>query len=225
MFLVFLIFYILPFLLLIGLLPSSQSLSVTESSIVLNSVVSSVLFVGASIIWLYFVNNLRLKDIISYLKLTAKDLDTAFLWGFAVFMVILSIQIAIAMVLFILDVHIENPVAEEIAGTLSITSMVFVSIVQSTSEEIFFRGFLLEKIGEYSGYGVAIGATAFLFGLAHMGYGQVYPILMPIVMGILLGYVVVKTKNLFSSITAHVTFNLVTFVVYIISQSLQSSTL
>lgn len=225
MFLVFLIFYILPFLLLIGLLPSSQSLSVTESSIVLNSVVSSVLFVGASIIWLYFVNNLRLKDIMSYLKLTAKDLDTAFLWGFAVFMVILSIQIAIAMVLFILDVHIENPVAEEIAGTLSITSMVFVSIVQSTSEEIFFRGFLLEKIGEYSGYGVAIGATAFLFGLAHMGYGQVYPILMPIVMGILLGYVVVKTKNLFSSITAHVTFNLVTFVVYIISQSLQSSTL
>ena len=159
------------------------------------------------------------------LKLTAKDLDTAFLWGFAVFMVILSIQIAIAMVLFILDVHIENPIAEEIAGTLSMTSMVFVSIVQSTSEEIFFRGFLLEKIGEYSGYGVAIGATAFLFGLAHMGYGQVYPILMPIVMGILLGYVVVKTKNLFSSITAHVTFNLVTFVVYIISQSLQSSTL
>ena len=220
---VFAVFYILPFFILTGLIPSSEAQQrVTETYIVLNSAVTSTLLVGASIVWLTFVDNMRLKEILSYLKLTGRNIDSAFIWGSAVFITIFFAQIVIALFLSLLGVHLENPVANEIAGALSIGSMVFIAVVQSTSEEIFFRGFLLEKIGGYSGYTLAIFATAFLFGLAHMGYGRIYPIIMPLIMGLLLGYVVVRTKNLFSSITAHITFNLVSFALYVISQSIQS---
>lgn len=219
---VFIVFYIIPLLILTGLLPMTQTQQVTETYVVLNSAVTSILLLGASIVWLTFVDNKSLKETLSYLKLTGRNIDSAFIWGAAVFITIFFAQIIIALFLSLLGVHLENPVANEIAAALSIGSMVFIAVVQSTSEEIFFRGFLLEKIGEYSGYTTAVFATAFLFGLAHMGYGRIYPILMPLIMGLLLGYVVVKTKNLFSSITAHITFNLVSFALYVISQSIQS---
>lgn len=40
-----------------------------------------------------------------------------------------------------------------------------------------------------------------------MSYGKIFPVLMPILMGVILGYIVYKTKNLYSSITAHIVFN------------------
>ena len=65
----------------------------------------------------------------------------------------------------------------------------------------------VEKIEKHSGSVPAVFFTAFLFGIAHMSYGKIFPVLMPMVMGVILGFIILKTKNLYSSIIAHVAFN------------------
>jgi membrane protease YdiL (CAAX protease family) len=97
--------------------------------------------------------------------------------------------------------------------------MIFVIIFQSIGEEIFFRGFLLEKIESKAGINMAILITAVFFGLAHMSYGKIYPTIMPIIMGIILGVIVSKTKNLTAAIVCHMLFNFISFVMYLFVQS------
>jgi len=72
---------------------------------------------------------------------------------------------------------------------------------------LIFRGFLFKKIESYGGGFLAIISTAFLFGIAHMSYGKAAPVILVMIMGLVLGYVVYKTKNLYSAIIAHVAFN------------------
>jgi membrane protease YdiL (CAAX protease family) len=96
----------------------------------------------------------------------------------------------------------------------------FLVTIQPIGEEIFFRGFLFEKIEHFGGGIVAIFITAFLFGLAHMSYGKIFPVLMPMVMGIVLGYIIFKTKNLYSSIIAHIIFNVTSLSLAYVGQHL-----
>ncbi|RLF37076.1 MAG: CPBP family intramembrane metalloprotease [Thermoplasmata archaeon] len=91
--------------------------------------------------------------------------------------------------------------------------MIFISVIQSTGEEVFFRGFLLRKIQEKLSGLAAILITAILFGLAHLSYGTWYQVLMPTFIGLVFGYIVIKTNNLYSSITSHITLNLVMFLI------------
>ncbi len=93
--------------------------------------------------------------------------------------------------------------------------------VQPIAEEIFFRGFLLDKIEYYAGQNVAIFSTAILFGLAHMSYGKIYPVLFPMIMGVILAYIVIKTRNIYASIFAHITFNITSFIIYFAFKSFQ----
>ena len=79
----------------------------------------------------------------------------------------------------------------------------------------------MEKIGSVAGEIMAIFVTAILFGLAHMGYGGYYPVVLPMLMGLVLGAVVIKTKNLYSSIIAHILFNFTVFMLAIFSTSLK----
>jgi len=122
----------------------------------------------------------------------------------------------------IVDENTDISNVEDLAGGLSIFSMFFIIIFQSIGEEVFFRGFLLEKIDSFAGKNIAIIVTAILFGLAHMSYGKLYPVIMPMIMGIVLGYIVLKTKNLYSSIVAHMLFNFASFVLYLFAKNLSA---
>ena len=115
---------------------------------------------------------------------------------------------------------------DDIAAIFSPISMLIILAFQPIGEEIFFRGFLLNKTAAIirektrlkentaAVNSIAILITAIIFGIAHLSYGKLYPVAMTIVLGLILGFVVVKTKNLFSSILAHVLFNLTSFIIY-----------
>ena len=105
---------------------------------------------------------------------------------------------------------------EDLAGVLSIPSMLFVILIQSVSEEVFFRGFLMGKIDKFTGMYPAILIVAIIFGLAHISYGKYYPVIASIMIGIVLGFIKYKTKNLFSSIVAHLTFNFTAYMLYLL---------
>ena len=100
----------------------------------------------------------------------------------------------------------------------SIPSIFILATIQPIGEEIFFRGFLLDKISILSDEKTAIIITSVLFGIAHLTYAKVYPAVLTAIVGVLFAFIVVKTKNLFSSIVAHITFNVASITFYILGQ-------
>jgi len=218
---VFFILYVMPALSLLNLLPSTEGMELTEPVVLLSSIITVLIFIGTPLLWYLFVNKFSIKEMLHHLKLRAERIDAAFLWGMVVAAVMIAIMIVLGALLYGAGVNQEDlSNIEDIAGNIPIVSMLLIIIFQSIAEEIFFRGFLFEKIESIAGGIMAIFITAILFGLAHMSYGKIYPVIMPIMMGIFLGFVVFKTKNLYSAITAHMLFNLTSFILYIFAKSL-----
>ncbi|PNX50567.1 MAG: hypothetical protein BV456_06305 [Thermoplasmata archaeon M8B2D] len=173
-----------------------------------------ILMVLIPLIWYVIVNSISFRKAISRVRITLKNIDIAFLWGILAAILIYAVISVLSFILLILG---ENPTEISNVTDLDFLSppVLFLLVtVIPVAEEIFFRGFLLEKIESFAGQNIAIVATSILFGIAHMGYGKLYPAVFPMIMGLLLAYIVIKTKNLFASIFAHVSFNAVVILLY-----------
>ncbi len=79
--------------------------------------------------------------------------------------------------------------------------LVYLLIVRVVSEEIFFRGFLVKKLG-------ALPATA-AFAIAHAMYNSFAELIGAFVLGYLLAIVYERNKNLLPNIVAHVLYNVI----------------
>jgi membrane protease YdiL (CAAX protease family) len=218
-------FYVLivsPILSFIGVYPSTQTegIYLSDFIILFSSIISIMIFIGVPIIWYLWVNNINLKNIFDKLKIRKDKFDEAFLWGFISTIIMFIIIFLTIFSLNYLDINKEDlSNVPDLARNISIGSMFFVIIFQSIGEEIFFRGFLMNKFDDLYGKNIAIFSTAILFGIAHMTYGKLYPVIMTIIMGVILGFVVFKTKNLYSAIISHLLFNIFSYTSYIFAES------
>jgi membrane protease YdiL (CAAX protease family) len=229
---------IVPILSFVGTLPSTQSIEyqqISESLKLISEIFFLVfqlalvfgLMVIIPFLWYFIVNNCNLKEIFFRIKLRSENIDKAFLWGILSAIIIFFVVFAIELIFITIGFN-ANDLSNipDIEKIFSWPVIFFLVAIQPIAEEIFFRGFLFEKIENFAGSIVAILITAFLFGIAHMTYGKIFPVIMPILMGIILGYIVYKTKNLYSSMVAHITFNLISVTLaYIGTQLLQNSAL
>ena len=196
---------------------------ISEFVLIFGSLIAIALFVITPLIWYVLVNDFNKKQIFIALKLRIERLDDALLRGIATAVFMIIFVAIIGSILYSMGINEENlSNVSELAENLSLIGMLFIILFQSIGEEIFFRGFLLEKLESYAGATVAILISSVLFGLAHLSYGKIYPAVMPMVMGVLLGYAVIKTKNLYAAIIAHMLFNLTSFILYLFAQSLGS---
>ena len=91
---------------------------------------------------------------------------------------------------------------------IDFTSVVFqffvISISAGICEEVFFRGIILNTYSEYFTYWKAIIISAVLFGIFHF---NILNILGPIYLGIVFGYLAIKTKSIIPAILGHMTNN------------------
>lgn len=200
----------------------SESIFFQVSILIFQLLLIIGLLVIIPVIWYYIVNHYDLQKIVKKLKLTSENIDMAFLWGIISVIIIFIIFFAIELVLIALGVNPEDlGNIQDLEKYFTPATLFILVSVQPIAEEIFFRGFLLDKIGSYAGQNVAIFSTAILFGLAHMSYGKIYPVLFPMIMGVILAYVVIKTRNIYASIFAHITFNITSFIIYFAFKSFQ----
>ncbi len=177
-------------------------------------------------IWYTLVNGLSLKEMFARINLHKKNLHMAFLW--AVFTVIAAFFILIILgnILSFFGVNVEDSSnIQNLEMFFSVPVILILITLQPIAEEIFFRGFILEKIDSVYGSIPAIVISSILFGLAHLSYGNLYPAVMIIFIGVLLAVLVVKTKNLTAAIIAHVLFNVTSFVFYIVGKDLLTEAL
>ncbi len=93
-----------------------------------------------------------------------------------------------------------NLVAESIKKISPIIPLfLMIVILRVISEEIFFRGFLVEKIG--------IVASSGVFALFHIGYGSIAEIIGAFALGLILAKAFQLNKNLYPNILAHAAYN------------------
>ncbi|MEA5468210.1 type II CAAX endopeptidase family protein [Spirulina sp. 06S082] len=71
-------------------------------------------------------------------------------------------------------------------------------------EEIMFRGFLLPSLTRYVPVWGAIGISGLIFAIAHLSLAEVLPLT---VLGIILGFVYARSRNLLASILLHSLWN------------------
>ncbi|MBS3748448.1 MAG: CPBP family intramembrane metalloprotease [Candidatus Thermoplasmatota archaeon] len=180
-----------------------------------------ILFVIVPFVWYKIVNKFSLTQMIDAIRLKKDRIDMAFLYGILTAAVMLGIVIVIGVLLTLLGFDLENAGnIQDIEQLFSIPATFILITIQPVAEEFFYRGFLLEKLEKLSSAPVAIASTAVLFGLAHLTTGNLYPALLTGIAGAVLAITVIKTKNLTAAIIAHILFNVTSFTLYVLGQSI-----
>jgi membrane protease YdiL (CAAX protease family) len=88
-------------------------------------------------------------------------------------------------------------------------------------EEVVFRGFLLPSLTRYLSVGEAIIVSSLLFAIAHLSLSEILPLT---VLGIVLGVVYTRSRNLLSAILLHSLWNSATLLgLFILASEAQVS--
>ncbi|ANV86245.1 CAAX protease [Picosynechococcus sp. PCC 7117] len=139
-----------------------------------------------------------------------KWLDNWTVWGFGGYMVALPLVLLVSL----LNQQIwqgqggSNPILflalkaqDQVALTIFFLTA---SVMAPLFEEIMFRGFLLPSLTRYVPVWGSIILSAFLFAIAHMSLSEVLPLM---TLGIILGFVYVKSRNLLAPMLLHSLWN------------------
>lgn len=181
-----------------------------------------VLFILFPIIWYYSVNGYNLKNIFSCLKLKKENIEISILWGIITVIIAFFIIALLGGLIQIFGFDLtDSSNIPQLELYFSIPSILILITIQPIGEEIFFRGFLLDKFDNLFGKTAAIIINSLLFGIAHLSYGNIYPAILTFIIGLILSLLVIKTNNLYSAIIAHVIFNVISFSLYIIAKTYQ----
>lgn len=86
-----------------------------------------------------------------------------------------------------------------------------IAVVPGLCEEFMFRGVLLEGLARSMSMKKALFLSAALFGIAHMNLPQAFP---TAVLGLVIGYLYLKTRSIWPSILYHTLHNALTVLLY-----------
>ncbi|MEL6787478.1 MAG: CPBP family intramembrane glutamic endopeptidase, partial [Cyanobacteria bacterium J06607_15] len=133
-----------------------------------------------------------------------------FLWGFGGYLVAVPLVLLVSALnqqiwhgqggsnpLLFLALQAQDKVALAIFfSTASIAAPLF--------EEIMFRGFLLPSLTRYTSINGAIVISGFIFAVAHLSLSEVLPLA---TLGIVLGFVYTRSRNLLAPMLLHCLWN------------------
>jgi membrane protease YdiL (CAAX protease family) len=101
-----------------------------------------------------------------------------------------------------------------------IATLFLVAILPGICEELFFRGFLLHGIRKKYSDRVSIVLVGILFGIFHVDPYRFLPVTL---LGILFGYMVVKTGSIFTGMIAHATNNTIAILIAFAAYTFQEN--
>ncbi|GAB4524118.1 MAG: type II CAAX endopeptidase family protein [Pleurocapsa sp.] len=197
--------FVLPILLgLLGINPSNSSLRIKA----LYVFGTYILMAAGGIGVLYF----SIKSYLPFPKdwFKFKFLDTWMFWGFGGYLIAIPLVLIVSLInqqiwqgqggsnpLLFLALQAQDTVALAIFFiTASVAAPIF--------EEIMFRGFLLPSLTRYIPVWGAIVVSGLIFAVAHLSLSEVLPLA---TLGIILGIVYTRSRNLFAPILLHSLWN------------------
>eukprot|EP00898_Chlorokybus_atmophyticus_P003460 jgi/Chlat1/4114/Chrsp26S04138 len=104
-----------------------------------------------------------------------------------------------------------SPLEESLGAKDPIANLVFVVVVAFCApawEEIIFRGFLLPSLTRYIPLGAALAVSAGAFAIAHFSLQRLLPLWF---LGMVMGIVFMRTRNLLASMVLHSLWNCYVF--------------
>ena len=177
------------------------------SSSILTMVVIGVEFIVFAI-W-YFI--LVRKEDKSHLKVSMN------IWNIVkIIMLAATVQLTITLLLNAILPHMGNVYTdymkhmEGLVGAVNIPTIITTVILAPIAEECMFRGITMKIMGKYAPLMAANILQAALFGLYHM---QLVQGIYAFVIGLVLGYVAIKTKSILTTILLHMGINGLSFLV------------
>lgn len=133
-----------------------------------------------------------------------------FLWGFGGYLVALPLVIVVSLINQQLwqGQGGSNPILPlALEGQDSVALLIFfitACVAAPIFEEIIFRGFLLPSLTRYMPVWGAVVASSLLFAIAHLSLSEVLPLA---TLGMVLGLVYTRSRNLLSSMLLHGLWN------------------
>jgi membrane protease YdiL (CAAX protease family) len=137
-------------------------------------------------------------------------LSNWFFWGFGGYLIALPLVVVISLInqVFWNGQGGSNPLlflALESQDKIVLAIFFFTaSIAAPVFEEIIFRGFLLPSLTRYFPVWGAIVISSLVFALAHLNLSEVLPLA---TLGIVLGFVYTRSRNMLSSMLLHSLWN------------------
>ena len=103
------------------------------------------------------------------------------------------------------NVEVENELAEMTSVAPLWVNLVFVGILAPIFEELFYRKVIINRLRRYGDL-PAILISGLIFGLTHGNFSQVF---YTIVVGMLLGFIYIRTGSVLYTISIHAAFNMI----------------
>lgn len=173
----------------------------TQQAVLAGLAYNAVVLVAAPIVWVAAMH--PGAPVFRLLGLRREGSVRAFLVG-SVFAFLAILVVAAAITVAVRLTGLQLPVntrAVGIASALAPWAAVVVALASGITEELFFRGWLQPRIG--------LVPQAIVFAAAHLNYLHVGEVVAVLVLGVAFGLLYRATKNLWSAVGAHATFNLV----------------
>jgi uncharacterized protein len=159
--------------------------------------VTAIILFGVARLWLYF-GDLQLRPI----SMTANDWGFGIALGFGLTGMSTIVYAAWGNYRQSADVYLAM-----VLKPLTLLDMVWLGLLPGLSEELLFRGVMLQALGLDP---IGIVLSSLCFGVLHMTNAQQWPYAMwATLVGILLAFTMVETGNLLIPIVAHVTNNFI----------------
>lgn len=197
--------FLLPFILGIsGFNPANYSLRVKALYVLFTYILMSI--GGITVLYLSIKSFLPLSENWFRFKFT----NNWFVWGFGGYLIALPLVLIVSFInqqiwqgqggsnpLLFLALQAQDKVALAVFFiTASIAAPIF--------EEIMFRGFLLPSLTRYVPVWSAVIISGFIFAIAHLSLSEVLPLA---TLGIILGFVYTRSRNLFAPMLLHSLWN------------------
>lgn len=170
-------------------MPMLEAFSSATISLLFPSVVFSYLLIKGQ----------SLKTIIAQLGLTRDRLTIKnLLYGILLFLAVLALGAVLGLFSSVTNIPLPTNVQTVLAGT-PLWFLIFTFLIAPINEEIFFRGFLVPRLG--------IVISAVIFAILHLSYLSISEFAAAFFFGLLAGYVFKKRRSLYASILAHALVN------------------
>jgi membrane protease YdiL (CAAX protease family) len=179
-----------------------QDQQLDQVTLLVSLAINMVVFILPAAAWASSAEGERGARAWAWLGLRRRGATWSLIWaGLAVLLVFWLLIAAGLAVKSLGGQDLENQRAEAIAKALSAPAVPLVAAMTGVGEEIFFRGFLLKKVGNVP--------QAVLFGLAHLNYLAPLEVGVTAALGYGFGRTVKRTGSLWGPIVGHALFNAV----------------
>jgi membrane protease YdiL (CAAX protease family) len=140
-------------------------------------------------------------------------------WAVATFVAALAFSLAWAGIINVFDIDAlkskcDDQIPKEILNNNALLALAGVSVVgfAPLCEEMFFRGFVFPGLARSWGIAAGIAGSALLFSIAHVS-PSLHKTFVPILaIGLVFAFSYWRSGNLFSTVLAHLGFNVLSFV-------------